>query len=46
MGPVAATTEVVEDFDGRPIGGGGLSTDPVVATTKVVENIDGRPPRG
>jgi hypothetical protein len=45
MGPVAATTEVVEDVDGRPIGGG-LSTDPVVATTKVVENIDGRPPRG
>jgi hypothetical protein len=42
--PTAATTEVVEDVDGRPPGV--LPADPVAATTKVKLDVDSGLPGG
>jgi hypothetical protein len=41
-GPVAATTEVEEDVNGRPLGV--LPVGLAMATTEVEEDVDGRPP--
>jgi hypothetical protein len=45
-GPAVGTTEVEEDIDGGPLGGGVLPMGLAVATTEVVEDIYGGPVGG
>jgi hypothetical protein len=44
--PTADTTEVEEDVDDEPPGGGALSMGQTAFTTVVEEDVDGEAPRG
>jgi hypothetical protein len=44
-GPIASTTGLEDDVDGRPPGGV-LPMGPTASTTKLEDDIDGRPPKG
>jgi hypothetical protein len=46
VGPAASATEVEEDVDGGPSGGGALSAGPAAATAEVEDDVDGEPPGG
>jgi hypothetical protein len=46
VGPTASATEVEEDVDDGPSGGGALSAGPTAATTEVEDDVNGEPPGG